>query len=124
MQLMLLEQQNKRRLLMARQEAQGTGGRKLRSQSELNPIRTQLAQRVATHKLSRDHKATQATRKTPITAVDMSPPPATKKQKRGHGAQSCMSEVDSSDVVNGSDSNAVQGGPIEVSHHCLQLQLH
>lgn len=129
MQLMLLEQQNKKRLLMARQEKNRTdilfdqmaAAREIKRRDQKSATKNEQVYASVNQIPSQDPKATQVTSKMPATVADTGADtgavPATKRQKRGHQLQS--SETDKSDAVNGSVLNAAKAGSVEVSDQCL-----
>lgn len=117
-QLMLLEQQNKERLLMATQE-QVPAATDHEKQYETYAMKKEQVQAAVTPKLSRDLKANQVTPRMSVIGADKGPVSAKKRRKRGQGARPHLSLADNRDVINGSGSNAVQAGSVEVSDHYL-----
>jgi hypothetical protein len=140
MQLMLLEQQNKKRLMKARQEQDRIQGymqdhiqtqfdhmasaRELRRRYQMGAIKKQQIQGARTRNPSRDCKATQVASIMPAIGADVGTVPTTKRQKRDHQFRAQLSKADDSDmvdsdVVDGDNFNVAQAGPVEVSHHSL-----
>lgn len=125
-QLMLLEQQNKKRLLMARQEQDAfQRAQPLRSSGyarvfEGKPTTKDKIQVSSVQKPSGDLslRATLFTLEMPATRADQHTAPAAKRQKRCHGARDKSHKAADSGVSNGDDSNAQQAGPVEVGNHC------
>ncbi|KAI7977663.1 hypothetical protein EIK77_010254 [Talaromyces pinophilus] len=129
MQLMLLEQRSKNRLLMARQK-QDTFQRAqhLRSSGyarvfEEKPTTKDKIQVSSVQKPSGDLslKGTLFTLEMPTTRASQRTAPAAKRQKRCHGARDKSHKAADSGVSNGDYSNAQQAGPVEVGDHCHYL---
>lgn len=110
MELMLLEQQNKKRLLMARQEQE----RPSTPFDEVAAAR-ELKRRYRTDVMMRKDQAEAGQKQQPFLAFE--PPalhiPTAKRQKRGTARSWNKGNID---LVNGSGSAAV----IPVSHHCVR----
>ena len=126
MQLMLLEQQNKKRMLMARQEAdhgplfdQVAAARESRRRFERDAIKKEQIEAAGTLKPSRNRKATQIAPRMPTTGTDPGTGSAKKRQKRGHQVQTQLAKVENGDVMNGRDSKVAQAQSSEVSDHCI-----
>ena len=104
MQIMLLEQQNKKRLLIARQGQDRTdilfdqmaAAREMKRRDQKSATKKEQVYASVNQIPSQDPKATQVTSKMPATVADTGADtgavPATKRQKRGHQLQS--SETD------------------------------
>ncbi|MCJ1240998.1 hypothetical protein MMC14_009002 [Varicellaria rhodocarpa] len=107
MQLMLLEQQNKKRLLLAKQEQEGkhtpfkkvATTREFKRLFEMSATKKERAQAAVTQKRSRDLRATQFPPKMLPTGASISPVTTTKRQKRRHEPQTLLSEVDNIEIT-------------------------
>ena len=128
MQLILLEQQNKKRLLDAKREKDGrspspfnevAAARELKRRHQTDAVVKKQAEAGQTQRPSRDPKALQVKRKMPALGADKGTVPAPKRQKRGTEQPTQSSKVTKSDIVNGSGSSATQTGTLEVRYHCF-----
>lgn len=126
MQLMLLEQQNKKRLFLARTESpqpptqddRMAAVRESQWAYETDAIKMNQGQVVVDQIPSQGLEATQVTPKVPSTSADKGTAPATKRRKRHHRPRTQLSETGNADAINGSDWNTVRAESVEVGDHC------
>lgn len=129
MQLILLEQQNKKRVLMARrkqdtfQPAQPLRSTGYARAFEEKPATKDKIQVPLVQKPSEDLslKATLSTLEMPATRAEQRTAPAAKRQRRCRGARDVSHKAVDSGVSNNNDSNTEQARPVEVGDHCHQI---
>ena len=123
MQLMLLEQQNRKRLLMKRQkeESQRTPNdqvatvRESRGRDKTSAVKEKQIQAAGAQKFSADVQTSQTPPEMPTTDGDAGTASATKRQKFSHPLGTQRSNVRDSDRGNGGNSGVAQAGSVEVS---------
>ena len=135
MQLMLLEQQNKKRLLMAMQEQyeqyhqrkglnhqthlhQVDVAKEFKSRYGVYALKKSPVSAAMTQKYSGDFEANLMP-KVPVTSASTRHVPATKRQKRRHRPRTQLSEVDISETLIGSNMSPAQADEVEASDHCI-----
>ncbi|KAL8707014.1 MAG: hypothetical protein Q9225_007885 [Loekoesia sp. 1 TL-2023] len=131
MQLMLLEQQNKKRLLMARQEQEQDGrgplsfdevaAKELKRRHQTGAVEMKPPKVGQTPESSLDIKTLQVKRKIPALGADKGTAPAARRQKSGTKKRSDSSSVCRSDSIDGSGSSATQVGTVECMPHKYDL---
>ena len=118
MQLMLLEQQNTKRLLTAQQSRQGhtqfeqATARELKRRSQRILLNKKQTQTIMTQQSFGDLEAAQVEPNVLAMHADIAHTfPGSKRQKHEHRSQLNLGELDDSNVINGSHL-------VEVSHRC------
>lgn len=138
MQLMRLEQQNRRRLVMARPEQEKSQEEKTTQEEEITGFAPAAAAREARRAMNRlsleatnkkaqvqsatTQKLIQEFRSTQTAMVaNTDTVPVAKRQKRGHPLRAEMSRADNRDVINHDDADGTRAGWVGVSDHCFGL---
>lgn len=109
LQLMLLEQQNKKRLMLGRREQA--------AESEPRGLKLRQGQVFITQKFPQKLQAIQSSPMMPATGT-AGTVPAAKKRKRDGQAQTQFGKSNNGDIFNGNDSNVAQVKSVEVGD-CL-----
>jgi len=141
MQLMRLEQQNRRRLVMARPEQEKSQEEKTTQEEEITGFAPAAAAREArramnrlsleatnkkaqvqsatTQKLIQEFRSTQVKPDVTAMVANTDTVPVAKRQKRCHPLRAEMSRADNRDVINHDDADGTRAGWVGVSDHCF-----
>lgn len=126
MQIMLLEQQNKKRLLMARQDQRGetpfnqvAAARELGRRHHNGTVEISQVEARQMEQPPHDIETLQIQRNMPALGADSANVPV-KRRKSDIARRSPSSEMSNDDLIHGSSSSGASAGTLHVSHRCLR----